>query len=144
MDQDCLQLRFEDQGDLTFRFLWEEILWDGNPAWYLVAIPAQSETGEVAAADAAPSAEDLRVKLEQSLEMAAVEVEKREQVELDRNRLEAKLRDLHQRSVSKLEAARSVLEHEKVEREELTERLSRLKEETDQLRQQLAEERSRR
>lgn len=80
---------------------------------------------------------DLRGKLEQSVELAAVEAERRQTAEGEREKLEAKLRDLHQRSLSKLEAARHVLESERAERHELSERLSRLKAETDELREQL-------
>jgi diguanylate cyclase (GGDEF)-like protein len=87
----------------------------------------------------AQEAEGLRQQLEQSVEMVAVESEKRQAAELERQKLEAKLRDLHQRSLSKLEAARDALESERAERNELSERLARLKSETDQLRTQLEE-----
>lgn len=87
----------------------------------------------------ADEVEELRAKLEQSVEMAAVELEKREAAEGERDKLEAKLRDLHQRSISKLEAAKTALESERAERNELSERLARLKAETEELRQQLEE-----
>lgn len=87
----------------------------------------------------AEQAEELREKLEQSVEMVAVETEKRQEAETEREKLEAKLRDLHQRSLAKLEAARNALESERAERNELSERLATLKSETDELRQQLQE-----
>ena len=82
----------------------------------------------------ADEVEELRARLEQSVEMAAVELEKREAAEGERDKLEAKLRDLHQRSISKLEAAKTALESERAERNELSERLARLKAETEELR----------
>lgn len=85
----------------------------------------------------AAEAAELRGKLEQSVEIAAVETQKRQAAEGEREKLEAKLRDLHQRSLSKLEAARTALESERAERNELSERLARLKQETDELREQL-------
>jgi diguanylate cyclase (GGDEF)-like protein len=127
MDKDMIELEINNV-PTVFRMLWAEIMWEGNPAWYLLTYPA--EGGE---------SEELKARLEQSLEMAAVEAEKRQQMESDRERLEAKLRDLHQRSVSKLEAARAALETEKAERQSLFERLSRLRDETDTLRAQLDE-----
>ena len=87
----------------------------------------------------ADEVEELRARLEQSVEMAAVELEKREAAEGERDKLEAKLRDLHQRSISKLEAAKTALESERAERNELSERLARLKAETEELRHQLEE-----
>ena len=89
------------------------------------------------AEEKAAEAEELRGKLEQSVEMVAVETGKREAAETEKEKLEAKLRDLHQRSLSKLEAARTALESERAERNELSERLARLKSETDALREQL-------
>lgn len=125
MDKDKVEIDIDDV-PTTFRMLWAEIMWEGNPAWYLLTYPAEGLESE-----------ELKSRLEQSMEMAAVEAEKRQQVENERERLEAKLRDLHQRSVSKLEAARNALEAEKSERQSLFERLSKLKEETDELKTQL-------
>ncbi len=129
MDRERVELELEGH-PTTFRMLWAEIMWEGNPAWYLLTYPAEGGDSD-----------DLRVRLEQSIEIAAIESEKRQQVESDREKLEAKLRDLHQRSVSKLEAARNALETEKAERQSLFERLNRLREETDQLKHQLDEKR---
>lgn len=217
-DQD-VEIDTADSGRIPFRLLWQQILWDGNVAWYLVAVPSSGpETAPAAeqaaqirseleeaqpssgaeleelrrqlaqaeeerqslreelqraeiessveidqlrerleqsqedaqqaqelqerlsrVSEAAQEAEQLRVQLEQSAEMAAVEVEKRRAAEGERERLEAKLRDLHQRSLSKLEAARTALENERGERNALSERLARLKQETDLLRAQLEE-----
>ena len=127
MDKEKIEIDI-DEVPTTFRMLWAEIMWEGNPAWYLLTYPAEGGDSD-----------ELKSRLEQSIEMAAVEAEKRQQVESDRERLEAKLRDLHQRSVSKLEAARNALEAEKSERQSLFERLSKLKDETDDLRTQLDE-----
>lgn len=93
----------------------------------------------VEAEASAAQVEELQAKLNQSVEMAAVETGKREAAEQERNKLEAKLRDLHQRSINKLEAAKNALESERAERNELSERLARLKSETEELRQQLEE-----
>ena len=205
MDSDQVMITTADAGEVPFRLIWEEILWDGNVAWYLAAVPAIGEKAagaqeevsklreeleksqeivlsenqqlkdrleyaerqaqewdelrdklrqsqEMAAAEVdelkarlessqgtAEEVDALRERLEQSAEMAAVETEKRQSAESERDRLEAKLRDLHQRSLSKLEAARSALESERAERDQLSQRLSRLKEETDSLRQSLEE-----
>ena len=128
MDKEKVELDPDEDGNPSvYRLLWAEIMWEGNPAWYLVTYPHQGDS------------EELKSRLEQSMEMAASEVEKRQAVESDRERLEAKLRDLHQRSVAKLEAARHALEAEKAERQTLFERLTRLKEETDELKAQLEE-----
>lgn len=137
MDTDTVELQTAEEGLTRFRLLWEEILWDGNNAWYLVTVPSEASKGPDPEVEA--EALELKSRLEQSMEMAASEVEKRQQVENDRQRLEAKLRDLHQRSVSKLEAARAALENEKSERSALLDRLTRLKEETDKLRAELEE-----
>ena len=205
MDSDRVLITTADAGEVPFRLIWEEILWDGNVAWYLAAVPAIGDKGaeaqeeasrlreeleksqeivlsenqqlkdrleyaerqaqewdelrsqlqqskEMAAAEVdelkarlensqenAGEVDALRERLEQSAEMAAVETEKRQTAESERDRLEAKLRDLHQRSLSKLEAARSALESERAERDQLSQRLSRLKQETDNLRQSLEE-----
>jgi hypothetical protein len=128
MDKEKVEIEL-DGIPTTFCMLWAEIMWEGNPAWYLVTYPAGGEEGS----------EELRSRLEQSMEMAATEAERRQQVESERERLEAKLRDLHQRSVSKLEAARNALESEKSERQSLFERLSKLREETDELKARLEE-----
>ena len=130
MDKEKIEIDI-DEVPTTFRMLWAEIMWEGNPAWYLLTYPAEGGDSD-----------ELKSRLEQSIEMAAVEAEKRQQVESDRERLEAKLRDLHQRSVSKLEAARNALEAEKSERQSLFERLSKLKDETDDLRTQLDEKKA--
>lgn len=127
MDRERVELEL-DGHHTSFRMLWAEIMWEGNPAWYLVTYPAEGGDSD-----------DLKARLEQSIEMVAQESEKRQQVESDREKLEAKLRDLHQRSVSKLEAARNALETEKAERQSLFERLTRLRDETDQLKNQLEE-----
>lgn len=129
MDRDRIELDLEDSGLTTFRLLWAEILWEGNPAWYVVAYPAEGGGGP----------EELQTRLERSMELAATELEKRQAAEGEREKLEAKLRELHQRSVAKLEAARAALETEKSERNALLERLTRLKEETDELKAQLEE-----
>ena len=129
MDRDRIDFDLDDSGLTTFRLLWAEILWEGNPAWYLVTYPA----------DGADGPEELQTRLERSMELAATELEKRQAAEGEREKLEAKLRDLHQRSVAKLEAARTALETEKSERSALVERLTRLKEETDELKAQLEE-----
>lgn len=129
MDRDRIELDLEDSGLTTFRLLWAEILWDGNPAWYLIAYPAEGGGGP----------EELQTRLERSMELAATELEKRQAAEGEREKLESKLRELHQRSVAKLEAARAALETEKGERNALVERLTRLKEETDELKAQLEE-----
>lgn len=126
MDKEKVEIELDGEPTI-FRMLWAEIMWEGNPAWYLVTYP--SEGGD----------DELKSRLEQSIEMAATEAERRQQVESERERLEAKLRDLHQRSVSKLEAARNALESEKSERQSLFERLSKLREETDDLKAQLEE-----
>ncbi len=127
MDQEKVETDSSEHGPTVYRLLWEEVLWEGNAAWFLAAIPSESGTDE------------LQSKLEHSLEMAATEVEKRQQVESDREKLEAKLRDLHQRSVSKLEAARNALEAEKAERQALIERVANLRQEIDALKAQLDE-----
>lgn len=204
MDSDQVVITTADAGEVPFRLIWEEILWDGNVAWYLAAVPALGknedaeqeasrlrdelekaqglafseneelkqrleeaekqareledlrsrfeQSQEIAAAEVdelkarleqsqegVGEVEELRGRLEKSVEMAAVELEKRQSVESERDRLEAKLRDLHQRSLSKLEAARNALENERAEREQLSERLARLKQETDGLRRSLEE-----
>ena len=228
MGSDMVEIDTADTGITPFRLIWEEIMWDGNVAWYLVAVPATGgadprpdpeaaaeaeslrkrleESQELAANEAAElrarleksqelatveveqlraqlsqteleaiaeidelrsqleksqeitalevdelkarlasksgDAEDaqaLRLQLEQSAEMVAVESEKRQVAEGDRAKLEAKLRDLHQRSLNKLEAARNALESERAERNQLSERLNKLKGETDNLRRQLEE-----
>jgi diguanylate cyclase (GGDEF)-like protein len=128
MDKERVELEGEDGGAITYRLIWSEIMWEGNPAWYLVTYPAEGGDSQ-----------ELKTRLEQSMEVAAHELERRQQVESERERLEAKLRDLHQRSVAKLEAARHALETEKTERQALFDRLTRLKEETDELRAQLEE-----
>ena len=128
MDQEKVEMESPENGGSTvYRLLWEEVLWEGNAAWFLATIPSESGTDE------------LQTKLEHSLEMAATEVEKRQQVESDREKLEAKLRDLHQRSVSKLEAARTALESEKAERQALMERVANLRQEIDALKAELEE-----
>lgn len=249
MQADDVEIETADAGRTPFRLIWEEIMWDGNVAWYLVAVPAVAESvptadgppsraaleesqemaalqqelqqsremaaaetealraklarseemardsdelrqrlvaAELMAAEAdelreqleqstgaaeevselrarleqaesaagelealrarleeseqlAAEAEELRTRLHQSVEMAAVETEKRQVAEGEREKLEAKLRDLHQRSLSKLEAARKTLENERLERNQLSERLAKLKAETDTLRHQLEE-----
>ena len=131
LDKDRIDLETEI-GTTTYRLRWNEILWDGNPAWYLITYPAEGGGG---------GPEELQSRLEQSMEMAASELEKRQHAEGEREKLEAKLRDLHQRSVAKLEAARTALETEKAERAALAERLGRLKDETDELKAQLEEKR---
>ncbi len=131
MDRDRIELELDEDGLTTFRLLWAEILWEGNPAWYLATYPA----------DGAGGPEELQSRLERSMELAATELEKRQQAEGEREKLEAKLRELHQRSVAKLEAARTALETEKAERAALVDRLTRLKEETDELKTQLEEKR---
>lgn len=131
MDRDRIELELDEDGLTTFRLLWAEILWEGNPAWYLATYPA----------DGAGGPEELQSRLERSMELAATELEKRQQAEGEREKLEAKLRELHQRSVAKLEAARTALETEKAERAALVDRLTRLKEETDELKAQLEEKR---
>ena len=251
-ETESVALEIPELGEVPCRFLWEEILWNGNPAWYMVAIPVfegvvadegldkearelkakleesqelaavqveelrtellqskeiaaeseslreQLEEAQKLAAEAellreklvvaekaalehrgaseehlvtvaalaqlrqdlsrsedaavevselkekiqrleeqAQEAEELRTRLEQSVEMVAVESEKRVVAEEEREKLEAKLRDLHQRSLNKLESARKALESERLERKELSERLTQLKEETDSLRAQL-------
>ncbi len=132
---DTDRVDWEDEGGerKAFRLLWEEIVWQGNAAWFLVAVP------DLGGPAAEKSNEDLKVQLKQSMEMIAEEAQRREKAEGERQRLEAKLKDLHQRSVAKIEAARSALENEKFEREAILSRISRLKSETDQLRQQLEE-----
>lgn len=207
MDVTEVTIETAERGEVPFRLVWDEIMWEGNAAGYLVAIPVVgggSDPGEVeelkrqleefqemAAAEAielrarleekegsqAHELEELRAKLaetqesaaseideltarlersrelsesmegadtatlrrelEQSVEMAAVEADKRQAAEQERQKLQAKLRDLHQRSLSKLEAARDALEKERTERNELSARLAQLKQETDRLREQL-------
>ncbi len=130
LDRD--RIEFEtDSGSTTYRLRWNEILWDGNPAWYLITYPAEGGGGP----------EELQNRLERSMEMVATELEKRQQAEGEREKLEAKLRELHQRSVAKLEAARTALETEKAERSALADRLGKLKDETDELKAQLEEKR---
>src|SRR5690606_3811535 len=40
MDSDQVVITTADAGEVPFRLIWEEILWDGNVAWYLAAVPA--------------------------------------------------------------------------------------------------------
>lgn len=127
MDKDRVDIEL-DEVPQAFRLLWAEIMWEGNPAWYLLAYPLEGGDSE-----------ELKSRLEQSMETVAVETERRQQVESDREKLEAKLRELHQRSMAKLESARTALETEKSERQALFERLSKLKSETEGLKSELEE-----
>lgn len=129
MDGEELEVQGSGESDcLVLRLRWDEIVWEGNLCWCLVTYPAEGA-----------EAEQLKLRLEQSMETAAVESEKRKQVEGDRERLEMKLRDLHQRSIAKLDGAREALEKEKAERQALLQRLDQLKSESDQLKLELEE-----
>lgn len=240
MDADEVEIETADAGAIPFRLIWDEIMWDGNVAWYLAAVPAVGrdveaeeeaerlrveleksqefavseqdklksrleeaerqaqeldeirqrleKSQELAAAEVdelrgryeqaqelaaqeveqlkekleeveqaaaaeleelrarletiqgeAEDADSLRSELDKSAELVAVEVEKRLNAESEKEELEAKLRDLHQRSLSKLESAKAALDSERVEREEMSERLAELNLEAENLRQNLEE-----
>ena len=53
--------------------IWQDILWDGNVAWYGVAVPAGGGGPTPPAADELGEAQQLRSKLEESQEMAALQ-----------------------------------------------------------------------
>lgn len=130
-----LRAQLEEQGDLARAV--EDLQIRLSEAEGQSADLSELRTRLELAESEAAEASELRGRLEQSVELVAVETERRQVAESEREKLEAKLRDLHQRSLTKLEAARNALESERTERNELSERLSRLKTETDELREQL-------
>jgi diguanylate cyclase (GGDEF)-like protein len=66
MDSEEVQITTADAGAIPFRLIWEEILWDGNVAWYLAAVPSVGRDP-----GAEEEAKRLRFELEKSQEKIA-------------------------------------------------------------------------
>ena len=146
MDSETVQIETADEGTVPFRLIWEEILWDGNVAWYLAAVPAAGK-----GAGAAEEAQRLRAELEKSQEVIVDQEKLQERLEeaerqaQEAERLRAEL-EQSQEAAGEVDELRARYEHVKekatAEVEQLRAKLEQVKEraraEVDQLRGRLS------